>query len=84
LSFLKGEGLEIGNWDGMQLLQKNYGLITYLTCIYIYIYIYILFYFIFNSTTYRYIYPRVIGKKIANSKFYNLFIYQFQWWSKAI
>jgi hypothetical protein len=28
----KGQGLEIGNWDGMQPLHKIYGLITYLTC----------------------------------------------------
>jgi hypothetical protein len=32
LFFLKRQGLEIGNWDGMQLLHKIYGLITYLTC----------------------------------------------------
>jgi hypothetical protein len=31
-----------------------------------------------------YIYPRVIGKKIAYLKFYNLFIYQFEWWSKTM
>jgi hypothetical protein len=37
-----------------------------------------------NFTTYIYIYPRVIGKKIADSKFYNLFIYQFQRWSKTM
>jgi hypothetical protein len=28
----KGQGLEIGNWNGMQPLHKMYGLITYLTC----------------------------------------------------
>jgi hypothetical protein len=27
----KGQGLEIGNWGGMQPLHKIYGLITYLT-----------------------------------------------------
>ncbi len=33
------------------------------------------------------IYPlslRVIGKKIVDFEFYNLFIFQFQWWSKTM
>ncbi len=32
LFFSKGQGLEIGNQDGMQPLHKIYGLITYLIC----------------------------------------------------
>jgi hypothetical protein len=28
----KGQGFEIGNWDGMQPLHTTYDLITYLTC----------------------------------------------------
>jgi hypothetical protein len=30
-----------------------------------------------NFTTYFYIYPKIIGKKITDFEFYNLFIYQF-------
>jgi len=56
----------------MRSLQIIYGLTTYLTCA---IYFYNFFFEFYN---YIYIYPKIIGKKIIDTKFHKLFIYQFQ------
>jgi hypothetical protein len=57
----------------MQSLQIIYGLTTYLTCA-----IYFYNNFLFEIYNYNYIYPKNIGKKIIDTKFHNLLIYQFQ------
>jgi hypothetical protein len=76
----KEQKLENGNWNGMQPLQKNYDL----SHIWVVKYIFIIKFSFLEFCNLFYIYPRIIWKKIANSEFYNLFIYQFQRWLKTM